>query len=223
MKKILVFVVLLPLLVASQVESVTLTKGFRPVIDGRIIQEEWSRAHKLPLLGGEYVSFQVYEDTLYLAVKGMMAGFCSLAIGDSANFRILHSSTNLITAAYEKPDSVWSLKHAFEKPQLNREDYPQNIAGFIRDYRRINMEKYGWYANPVEMGEATDTEYQIPLASLPPNTIYLSVVFYQALAPIQTAILPASLNDGCIDPELISGTAGEHLEFQPGSWVRLIR
>lgn len=219
----ILMLVLLPLFVGAQEKIVVLQEGFRPVIDGRIIQEEWSRAHKLPLSGGEFVWFQVYEDTVYIAVKGASGGFCSLAIGDSAAIWILHSSTNLITAAYEKPDSAWVQKHGFERVSINKEDYPQNIMGYISDYRKMNLDRFGWYANLLEMGEATDTEYQIPLTMTPGDAFYVSVVFFQASASIQKALLPADLDDGCIDRELVSGSAGEYLEFQPESWIRLVR
>ena len=45
--------------------------------------------------------------------------------------------TNLITAAYEKPDSAWVLKHGFEGPKILKEDYPHNIARFVLEYKNI--------------------------------------------------------------------------------------
>ena len=84
------------------------------------------------------------------------------------------------------------------------------------------MEQFQWYANLVDIGPATDTEYLIPVNSLPNDNILLSIVFYQIRANDKMARFPGHLSDGAIDRELISGSAKDGLQFDPDSWVQLL-
>jgi len=207
----------------AQEKNIVIPDGITPIIDGNIGSIEWENSVILPLNGGESVYFQKHKDTLYIAVKGKSGGFCSLSIGSQSKFRILHSSTALITAAYEHKNSGWTLIHNFEGPKTNqKEDYPGDTDQWEQEYRKSNFDQFNWYANLVTMGNPTDTEYCIPISELNNNEIYVSIVFYQARAQVRIAKLPGYLSDGTIDRELISGSARNGLDFNPENWIQIL-
>lgn len=193
-----------------------------PAIDGVMSINEWENAASLPLEGGKSVYFQKCNDTLYVAIKAESGGFSSLAIGNRHQIKILHSSTSLITAAYYCSDSTWSLRHGFMDPKTEEgKSFARDEIKFTNIYRNAQLKQFSWYANLVEMGPPTETEFQIPISSLPDDELYLSAVFYQVKAETKIARLPATLSDGCVDRELISGTAKDGLQFSPLEWIQL--
>ena len=146
-----------------------------------------------------------------------------LAIGNKDYFRILHSSTALITASFKRENAQWDLVHNFKSPKTKEGDkFPRNDIRFASEYRRAQMDQFQWYANLVEMGSPSETEFQIPVRNFEKDKIFISVTFYQARAKVRMALLPSSLSDGCIDRELISGSARSGLEFYPEKWVQLL-
>jgi len=217
----LAYLIILNHLIAQE-KNIVIPAGINPIIDGNIGSKEWENSVKLPLNGGESVYFQKYKDTLYIAVKGKSGGFCSLAIGNQTNLRILHSSTALITAAYENKNGVWTLVHNFAGPKTNQGEHSHDTDRFWQDYRKSNFDQFNWFANLVTMGNPADTEYQIPISELKNDNIYVSIVFYQARAQVRIAKLPKDLSDGMIDRELISGSARNGLDFNPGNWIQLL-
>jgi hypothetical protein len=173
----------------------------------------------LPLYGGEKVLVQQNLDTLYIAIKGKSGGFSSLAIGNSNSFRILHSSTGLITAEYENQNNKWNLIHDFLGPKTSDgKEFARNEIRQSKAYRNANLDQFSWYANLIEMGPSSETEFAIPINSLPKENTYFSIAFFQIKAKTKIAKMPESLSDGCIDRELLSGSARNGMQFNPDTW-----
>jgi hypothetical protein len=207
----------------SQNIEISIPFGESPTIDGKIDKNEWKKSYELELYGGEQVLFQKAQDTMYVAIKGKSGGFSSLAIGNKMKFRILHSSTGLITASYEFQDDKWNLIHDFLGPKtIQGNEFPRTSIRQSNIYRNANLYQFSWYANLIEMGPPSETEFAIPLSSLPQHSAYISIAFFQIKADIKIAKLPNSLSDGCIDKELLSGSARKDLHFEPENWIRLI-
>jgi hypothetical protein len=209
--------------VSGQDYQLTVSEGIKPIIDGKIESKEWAKAIKVPIHGGKFVYFQKSKDTLYIAVNGETGGFTSLSIGNEDYFRILHSSTALITASYRSENGQWDLVHNFESPKTkDGKKFPHNDIKFGLEYRKAQMDQFRWYANLVEMGSPSETEFQIPIENFKSDKIFISVVFYQAIAKVRMARFPSNLSDDCIDRELVSGSARSGLAFNPEKWVQLL-
>jgi hypothetical protein len=209
--------------VSGQGYQIIIPEGINPRIDGKIESKEWEKAIQVPMHGGKLVYFQKSEDTLYIAIMGETGGFTSLAIGNKDYFRILHSSTALITASYKRANGQWDLVHNFKSPKTNEgKHFPRNDIRFGSEYRKAQMDQFHWYANLVEMGPPSETEFQIPIADFENEKIFMSVAFYQVKAKVRMARLPSNLSDGCIDRELVSGSARSGLDFNPEKWVQLV-
>ena len=206
----------------SQDKLIHVPQGNKIIIDGNIDSGEWEKSIKLPLFGGEYLRIQKYKDTLYVAVKGKAGGFCSLALGNEDGFRILHSSTGLITAEYIIINDSWKLVHDFKEPlNVNGKKYSRGPVRLTPEYRKSKLKQFGWYANLIEMGDYSETEYAVPLTELQQKKLFISVVFFQIKAEEKVAKLPSRLDDDCLNKELISGSARNGLQFKPNSWLQI--
>jgi len=205
-------------LLSGQNSSLVVPEGAKPLVDGNIEPNEWDDSAKLPFCGGKSVFVLSADDTLYIALKGRSGGITSLALGNQDEFRILHASTGLITATYTRYDGSWHLKNDFKGPLTEEgERFPRGNIRFTDDYKQAQLQQFNWYANLVDMGDPSETEYQVPLFGLRTEDVFLSIVFFQVRAEVKKAILPANLSDGCLNQELISGSAREGLQFNPGS------
>ena len=206
----------------SQNSCIDVPKGDKILIDGTINLKEWEKSYILPLHGGEFVKIQRFKDTLFIAVKGKAGGFCSLAIGNDNGFKILHSSTGLITAEYIILNDAWKLVHDFKEPlNVNGKKYSRGSVRLTPEYRKSKLKQFGWYANLIEMGDYSETEYAIPLTELQQKKLFISVVFFQIKAEEKVAKLPSGLDDDCLNKELISGSARNGLQFKPNSWLQI--
>jgi hypothetical protein len=159
---------------------------------------------------------------LYIAIRGAAGGISSVCLGDADSIRVLHASTALITASYERSGESWRLVHGFRGPrQETGERFARGEVGRTESYRVAQLEQFGWVANVVDAGAATDMEFQVGLTAAAGSSVYMSVVFLQARARTRLARAPAALADASLDTELIAGTAHDSLAFVPTSWLEL--
>jgi hypothetical protein len=205
----------------GQETAVTVPVGTAPIIDGTINETEWADAVRLPLHGGEALYLKRAGQQLYIAIRGAAGGIGSVCLGNRDSFRVLHASTGLITAAYERAEEGWRLVHGFRGPRRETgERFARGEAG-TEPYLLAQLEQFGWVANLVEVGPGTDMEYRVDLASMTDSVIYLSVVFLQVRAPTRLAHAPTGLADASLDTELVAGGANDGLAFVPTSWLEL--
>ena len=196
--------------------------GSVPTIDGTIHATEWEDAVRLPLRGGEGLYLKRAGRNLYIAIRGAAGGFGSVCLGNTDSIRVLHASTGLITASYERVGGSWRLVHGFRGPRRETgERFARGDVGRTESYRVAQLEQFGWVANVVEAGAGTDMEYQVELNTAPGSAIYMSVVFLQARARTRLAHAPATLADASLDTDLIEGSARDSLAFVPTSWLEL--
>ena len=206
---------------AGQETVITVPVGTAPIIDGKIDDTEWADAVRLPLLGGEGLYLKRVGQQLYIAIRGAAGGIGSLCLGNTDSIRVLHASTGLITASYERVEAGWRLVDGFRGPRRETgERFARGEAG-TEPYLLAQLEQFGWVANLVEVGPGTDMEYRVDLASMTDSVVYLSVVFLQARAPTRLAHAPTGLADASLDTELVAGGANDGLAFVPTSWLKL--
>lgn len=193
-----------------------------PVIDGKIEPNEWNNSGKYGLNGGDSIYIMYAEDTIFIAIKGKAGGFTSLGVANDENLKILHASTGLITAEYEKEGSIWKRLYDFKEPEKkDGTSFPRNGQRLSENYKNVQMRSFGWYANLIEMGPVSETEYMITLSSIPKESKYLAIVFYQFKAQIQHATFPADLADDMLNQTLIAGSAPESLVFNVSNWFHI--
>lgn len=206
----------------GQATVVTVPVGDAPTIDGKIDDTEWADAIRLPLHGGEGLYLKRAGQQLYIAIRGAAGGIGSICLGNTDSIRVLHASTALITASYERVEEGWRLVHGFRGPRRETgERFAREEVGRTESYRLAQLEQFGWVANVVDVGPATDMEYRVELASVTDSVIHMSVVFLQARAPTRLAHAPTGLADAALDTELVAGTAHDGLAFVPTSWLEL--
>ena len=196
--------------------------GGVPTIDGTIHATEWEDAVQLPLRGGEGLYLKRAGRNLYIAIRGAGGGFGSVCLGNTDSIRVLHASTGLITASYERVGGSWRLVHGFRGPRRETgERFARGDVGRTESYRVAQLEQFGWVANVVEVGPGSDMEYQVELTAAAGSAIYMSVVFLQARARTRLAHAPATLADASLDTDLIEGSARDSLAFVPTGWLEL--
>ena len=71
------------------------------------------------------------------------------------------------------------------------------------------------------MGNSSETEFMIPISSLPSGDLYFSIVFYQIKPNVKKAKFPKKLSDAMLNQELISGSAKDNLNFMVETWFNL--
>jgi hypothetical protein len=211
-----------PAAAVGQDTAVIVPAGGAPIVDGTIHDDEWEDAVRLPLHGGEALYLKRADGKLYIAIRGAAGGIGSVCLGNADRIRVLHASTGLITAAYERDGDAWRLVHGFRGPrQATGERFTRGEAGRTEEYSAAQLEQFGWVANLVEAGTGTDMEYQVDLTAGAQSTVYMSVVFLQARAATRLARAPAELADASLDRDLIEGGANDKLVFMPTTWLEL--
>jgi hypothetical protein len=191
-------------------------------IDGVINKLEWSKSIKYNLYGGDSLFFLKSNDTLFIAVRGNSGGFTSMGFSNGNQIKVLHSSTGLITAEYAKNNNKWQLAYDFKDPRKKSGvKYPRNTERLGSDYKKSQEEQFGWYANLIEMGNPSETEFMIPISSLPNGDLYFSIVFYQINSNVKKAKFPKNLSDAMLNQELISGSAKNNMNFMVETWFNL--
>lgn len=193
-----------------------------PIIDGIIDNAEWQNSKKYPLQGGDSIFFKEVNDSLYIAIRGTSGGFSSLGIANKNLLKIYHASTGLITAEYKLVNNKWQAVSDFKEPLMESgKPFPRNNERLSDNYKKVHFSQFNWYANLLDMGDATETEFCISKEALPDGELYLSLVFYQIKADQKMAIFPVTLDDDMLNIELIQGTAPSNLEFNIDNWISL--
>ncbi|MFC1575060.1 hypothetical protein ACFL5A_00235 [Gemmatimonadota bacterium] len=214
---------LLILFSGVQDEPVRIPPGTVPEIDGFLSPGEWDDALRLPFSGGEAVLLKESGGNLFVGVHGATGGFVSLGFGGQDSLKIFHASTALITASFVRHGETWERTHGFtEALAEGGTPYPRSADRTSRGYMDAQYEQFGWTANVVTLGPPTDPEFKIRVSDHPLRATYLSVVMYQARAATRVARAPDMLEDASIDPDLLQGSAGPVLDFDPHGWIRVI-
>ena len=211
MKLIIFFILLLFTISLSQ--TIHVPSGSSVSIDGTIGSDEWRGAVQSKFPGGKSLKFKHNDNFLYIAIKGNMGGFASIALLENENIKILHSSTRLITATYVKKENFWLLDQEFQSLPNAKRNEP------VIEERQLDQ--FGWSANLVSQGSPKETELKIKLTKFINSELKISIVFFQFRAQEKYAHMPASLNDGSLDRSLIEGGKVGKLKFDPNSWLTL--
>jgi hypothetical protein len=206
--------------VSACAADVLVPRGVAPTIDGFVHEIEWGDARSVRFEGGQNLLFKRNGQHLYIAIIGASGGIGSVGIASGDTLTILHASTGLITAYYQRAEVGWHLISGFDGPkndaglEFARGEERQSAA-----YLSANLGQFGWRANVVELGPPDEMEYQIDLGGYERNTAQVSVVFLQMRAEARYAVAPPGLDDAALDAELVAGSAADTLAFDPNRWM----
>ncbi len=183
-----------------------------PTIDGLIGPKEWSGARRERLIGGGEVLLLRQGDDLYVAVIGAKRGFPSLCVGDLERVEILHASAALGSVSYTGGGALWRRGKPFE---WRVRDAPRPVAALVAE-RESFLAEHRWLSTASREG-AAEREFRITIG---PGRHFLGVVFL-AIESMKAAYWPASMNDGCRNPDLLRGDPPDALQFNPTRWHRI--
>lgn len=199
----------LPWIALSLCLAASIATAATPTIDGIAKPGEWADARHEQLVGGGEVWLLRAGNDLYVAVEGSGTGFPSLCVGDADRVEILHASAALGTVVYRRGANVWSRGPGFE---WRVRDLPQPSPTLAAE-RESFLKQQRWLANASHTG-APFREFRIVLDA---ERRFLGVVFLSTDS-MQAAYWPASMDDGCRDPDLLRGEAPGSLELEPSRW-----
>ena len=184
-----------------------------PKIDGRFGPSEWKGATNLALSENEGEVRLLHDDNyLYIGIAGMKPGLGSICVQGRTGVRILHASAALGTAAFEQEEGKWKLTRGFTWTNRDTTESPEGMAD-----REKMIKTSGWFAN-TSRGVMTTREYQIPIR--PDQKELPLVIGFAAFTQNESkySYWPATIEDGCADPDLASGHTDGVFTFDPSKW-----
>jgi hypothetical protein len=183
-----------------------------PIVDGRVSSAEWKGATHLALSENEGEALLLHDGNyLYVGIVGLKPGIGSVCAQGRTGVRILHASAALGTAAFELEEGKWKLTRGFSWTNRDTGESAEAMAD-----REKMIKTSGWFANTSRTAQAT-REYQIPVRGQ--NEVPL-VIGFHTFTPEQQkfSYWPATIEDGCADPDLASGHTDGVFTFDPSKW-----
>lgn len=202
--------------------SILIPKGNSVSIDGVMEKNEWTDAKEMDFKGGGFTLFKCDESYLYLCIQGDKLGISSVAINTDNKIYILHASTSIITAIYEKDKDTWKQLEEFHSERYALIKKEKDAKKFKDKF----LSEFLWFANTLKIEGKPDFnlkytyEYKISLDLLKNGLSKISIVFFQRTAKEQYARLPIDLNDESIGP-LARSVDVPILNFNLEKWITL--
>jgi TolB protein len=188
-------------------------RGFSPLIDGTLSDDEWANAQKVELTSGELLLMSD-GDYLYIGIRSELLGLGSLCVYRDDEVSVLHSSAALGTAAFVKTNSEdWERTRIFN--WTNRDTSQSQKA---QNARQSHLDEENWLASNGLMGDSSEMEYQI---SMRDGKVQLAVTYLESPGYSTAAVWPANLEDDCRNIELLQGDAPAFLMFAPEKWMTI--
>jgi hypothetical protein len=185
--------------------------GNAPVIDGKIMAEEWRGARSEFFSDGSELLLLRHGDDLYLGIRAqtqdLIAGNVFIEAGDGVT--IHHASMALGTAEYRKNGEDWRLVRDFSWRCRGTGDVEKATAE-----RETFLREEKWIASTSGMGNPQELEYRIQTPHAP---FRLAVNFLRASAPQVKIPWPASLDGDCLKPT--PGGLPPVMRFSPDQWT----
>lgn len=194
------------------------TSTFVPVgnpstIDGSLTSGEWQAARVEYFADGSELHLMQADGYLYLGIRSktpeMIAS--NVFIQHAEEIEILHTSTALGTAIYQKEIDGWHQVQDFTwkcRDTSNSENAKAEREKFLLEE--------GWVGVNTWIGTPEELEYRIKLSDEP---VRLAVTIIRTSPPYEKIPWPAYLDDDCIKdtPDGLLDT----MHFSPEDWVRL--
>lgn len=198
---------------AAVAQPVPILKTPRPVLDGRVSEDEWALALHIELGLGADAWLGWWQGSLYVGLRGPSMLIGSLLVESEGTVRVLHASAALGTGVYQRDGSSWTLVQGFA--------WQCRMTGFsdaAAAQRDAFLEQYGWLATISRLGPVEEMEYRLD----------------ETLAASRLLVLAMTLSDGYpilawpVSPEdaerhrgIITGPLPDGTSFDLASWLNL--
>ncbi|HEX8619778.1 MAG TPA: hypothetical protein VF911_19505 [Thermoanaerobaculia bacterium] len=184
-----------------------------PSIDGKVSSAEWMNAARVPLMTDGHALLLHDGTYLYVAFVGRRGGVASVCtMGPNDRVRVLHASSQLGTALFEKAVPKWKLTQGFNFTDADSGPSPQ-----ARQQRKAYLAKEGWLANTAFPG-LLQREFQIRLGNRTEMPIVLSLMSWITREEFDLDVWPESVVDGCAELDLAGGWTDREYTFAPETW-----
>lgn len=202
----------------SKDKLVNIVQSDSATTDGKIEETEWKDASVFDLTGGGKVFFKHDGNYVYVAVRGVKAGWTHLYLseGENADISVLHASAALGKVVYRKDkDNLWQPLNDFSW-ELRDRIFTDEVRQKMADYAAKN----NWAANNTNMGNRTEVEFQLKLQNPANKKFRLAVVY--AVDQKTSHFFPESLTDDSLKPELVAGNRVQNVKFDRKQWAEIV-
>jgi hypothetical protein len=183
-----------------------------PIIDGKVSSSEWKGATHLALSENEGEALLLHDGNyLYVGIVGLKPGIGSVCVPVRTSVAILHASAALGAAVFDLEEGKWKLTRGFTWTNRDTGQSAEAMAD-----REKMIKTTGWFANTSRTAQAT-REYQISVRGKREMPL---VIGFHTFTPEQQkfSYWPATIEDGCADPDLASGHTDGVFTFDPSKW-----
>lgn len=199
-------------------ETIDISQGNSAVIDGKIEEKEWQDSVKYDLTGGGRVFFKYDGNYVYVAVRGVSAGWSHLYLseGENADIFVHHASAALGKVVYSKDkNNLWQPLNAFSWELRDRGAPTEGTRKKMAAY----LSKNNWAANNNNMGNPAEIEFQLKLQNPAGKDVRLALVY--ASGPGAPQFFPGTLKDDCLKTELVRGDPPPNIRFDVNQWAKI--
>ncbi len=186
-------------------------------LDGSISEDENTQFGKLgengssvlsAVVDGDYIKINVKSDTMYVASLCL----CS----DNSKMMILHASAALGQVIYSAKDGSWRSDEQFDW-KVRETDMTEKTIKKRREY----LEKYGWVANTLSMGQIGEVEFIIKKSLFAEKEVFLAAGLMSQANPEEIIPLPTKTSGDCAAYSLVVGDPESSYQFEPKTWFRI--
>lgn len=215
----IIAIIISSIFVTSQAQQkVKISLSDSVTTDGKIEEKEWKEASVFDLTGGGKVFFKHDGKYIYVAVRGVKAGWTHLYLSEAENkeIAVLHASAALGKVIYQKDkENLWQPLNDFSW-ELRDRVFTDEVRGKMADY----VSKNNWAANNNNLGNKAEVEFQLKLQNPANKQFRLAVVFANDLKTFQ--YFPNTIADDCLKPELVAGNRVQNVKFDRKQWAEIV-
>lgn len=212
-------VIVASIFITAQAQTkVKLSRSGAAATDGKIEETEWKDAAGFDLAGGGRVFFKHDGNYVYVAVRGVKAGWTHLYLSeaDDKEISVLHASAALGKVVYKKDkEDLWQPQNDFSW-ELRDRVFSAEVRQKMADY----VAKNNWAANNNNMGNRAEVEFQLKLRNPATKKIRVAVVYAVDLKT--SYFFPARLADDSLKSELVAGNRVENVKFDRRQWAEIV-
>ena len=202
---------------ANAQNTIKISQSTSATTDGKIDEAEWKDASVFDLTGGGKVYLKHDGNYVYVAVRGVKAGWTHLYLSEGKNkdISVLHASAALGKVVYKKDKTnLWQPLNEFSW-ELRDNIFTDQVRQKMADY----VAKNNWTANNNNMGNTAEVEFQIKLQNPANKPFWLSVVY--AVDQNVYHFFPKTLADDCLKWDLVAGNRAENVKFDLKQWAKI--
>lgn len=184
--------------------------------DGTLDKKELDNMKLVLEEGANQLFIKETEEYLYISLKTEEIYVASMCICNGRTISVLHASAALGKLNYEElEDGKWNTNKSFVW-EMREKGFSQKEM----DKRKKYLDKNGWVANTMEMGEIGETEFVISKKWLDEKPRF-AIGLMPASLPENTFSLPTKNASACGNHSLVSGEPKPNYTFTPTDWITI--